>query len=276
MRSWEAIVSNPPYSIRWEGSDNPILASDERFTPAGVLAPKGKADFAFIMHCVASLAEKGVAAIVCFPGIFYRGGAEQKIRKYLVDENLIDCIIQLPENLFFGTSIATNILVLSKSKIDDTITFIDASHECVKVTNSNKLTEENIQTILGWATKRPTEDDDANVAHRVHHVPAREIRDNKYDLTVSTYVEPEDTRPKIDIAKLNQEISDIVAEEDRLRKEIDRILGKIDLSKISAYRKDKKDRTDDARIEEATNVPSDTDDGSDVPDDSPTPQMRLM
>lgn len=268
---FEVIVSNPPYSIRWEGADNATLAGDERFTPAGALAPKGKADFAFIMHCVASLSESGTAAIVCFPGIFYRGGAEQKIRKYLVDENLVDAIIQLPENLFYGTGIATNILVLSKSKVDDTVTFIDASHECVKVTNNNKLTEENIQTILGWATKRPTEDDDANVKHRVRHVPASEIQGNKYDLTVSTYVEPEDTRPKIDIVKLNAEIARIVAEEERLRNEIDSILSQIDLSKISAYKKDEDDekadeqgsKSDSAdKVEELSEiVPADDDEG---------------
>ena len=145
---FEAIVSNPPYSIKWEGDDNPILINDERFSPAGVLAPRSKADLAFIMHSLAWLATNGVAAIVCFPGVMYRGGAEQKIRKYLIDNNYVECIIQLPDNLFFGTSIATCIMVLKKSKTENSTLFLDASKECVKVTNNNKLTEENIQNIL--------------------------------------------------------------------------------------------------------------------------------
>ena len=145
---FEVIVSNPPYSIKWAGNDNPLLINDPRYSPAGVLAPKSKADFAFIMHSLSWLATNGTASIVCFPGIFYRGGAEQKIRKYLVDNNFIDCIIQLPDNLFFGTTIATCIMVLKKSKKDNNILFIDASKECVKVTNNNKLTDENIDNIV--------------------------------------------------------------------------------------------------------------------------------
>ena len=145
---FEVIVSNPPYSIKWEGDNNPVLINDPRFSPAGVLAPKSKADLAFIMHSLAWLATNGTAAIVCFPGIMYRGGAEKKIRQYLIDNNFIDCIIQLPSNLFFGTSIATCIMVLKKSKSDNKILFIDASKECIKVTNNNKLTEENINTIV--------------------------------------------------------------------------------------------------------------------------------
>ena len=145
---FELIVSNPPYSIKWEGDANPTLANDPRFAPAGILAPKSKADLAFIMHSVSYLAANGSAAIVCFPGIMYRGGAEKKIRKYLVDSNYIDCIIQLPSNLFFGTSIATCIMVLKKNKTDNSILFIDASKECVKVTNNNKLTQENIDNIV--------------------------------------------------------------------------------------------------------------------------------
>lgn len=151
---FEAIVSNPPYSIKWEGDDNPILINDERFSPAGVLAPRSKADLAFIMHSLAWLATNGVAAIVCFPGVMYRGGAEQKIRKYLIDNNYVECIIQLPDNLFFGTSIATCIMVLKKSKIENSTLFLDASKECVKVTNNNKLTEENIQNILNAYKER--------------------------------------------------------------------------------------------------------------------------
>ena len=145
---FELIVSNPPYSIKWSGEDNPILINDPRFSPAGVLAPKSKADLAFIMHSLSWLAPDGTAAIVCFPGIMYRGGAEQKIRKYLIDNNFIDCIIQLPSNLFFGTSIATCIMVLKKNRNDSKVLFMDASNEFVKVTNNNKLTPENITHIV--------------------------------------------------------------------------------------------------------------------------------
>ena len=145
---FEAIVSNPPYSIRWDGSDNPLLINDPRFSPAGVLAPKSKADLAFIMHSLSWLATNGTAAIVCFPGVMYRGGAEQKIRKYLIDNNFVDCVIQLPDNLFYGTSIATCIMVLKKSKQENNTLFIDASKEYVKVTNSNKLTVSNIAHII--------------------------------------------------------------------------------------------------------------------------------
>ena len=151
---FELIVSNPPYSIKWAGDENPLLINDPRFAPAGVLAPKSKADLAFIMHSLAWLASNGTAAIVCFPGIMYRGGAEQKIRKYLVDNNFIDCIIQLPSNLFFGTSIATCIMVLKKGKTDNKVLFIDASSECVKVTNNNKLTPENINKIVDTFAQR--------------------------------------------------------------------------------------------------------------------------
>jgi type I restriction enzyme M protein len=151
---FEVIVSNPPYSIKWEGDANPLLINDPRFSPAGVLAPKSKADLAFIMHSLAWLANNGAAAIVCFPGVMYRGGAEQKIRKYLIDNNFVDCIIQLPDNLFFGTSIATCIMVLKKNKSENSTLFIDASKECVKVTNNNKLTDENISKIVEAFTER--------------------------------------------------------------------------------------------------------------------------
>ena len=218
---FEAIVSNPPYSINWEGDDNPLLINDIRFSPAGVLAPKSKADFAFIMHSLSWLAPNGVAAIVCFPGIFYRGGAEKKIRKYLVDNNYIDCIIQLPENLFFGTTIATCIMVLKKAKADNNILFIDASKECIKVTNDNKLTEENIQNILKLFTDRQ------DVQYTAKLVSADDIEDD-YNLSVSTYVEKEDTREKIDIVKLNAEIKEIVAREQVLRDEIDKIIAEIE------------------------------------------------
>ena len=181
---FEVIVSNPPYSIKWEGDDNPVLINDPRFSPAGVLAPKSKADLAFIMHSLAWLATNGTAAIVCFPGIMYRGGAEKKIRQYLIDNNFIDCIIQLPSNLFYGTSIATCIMVLKKSKADNRTLFIDASAECIKVTNNNKLTEENIRHIVDEFVSR------ADVDHFARCVPYEEIAQNEYNLSVSTYVQP--------------------------------------------------------------------------------------
>lgn len=219
---FEVIVSNPPYSIKWAGDENPLLINDPRYSPAGVLAPKSKADFAFIMHSLSWLATNGTASIVCFPGIFYRGGAEQKIRRYLVDNNFIDCIIQLPDNLFFGTSIATCIMVLKKSKKDNNILFIDASKECVKVTNNNKLTDENIEHIVKTFTDRKDIDYVAKL------VSNTEIEENDYNLSVSTYVEKEDTREKIDIVELNKKIEQIVAREQVLRNEIKRIIEEIE------------------------------------------------
>ena len=220
---FEAIVSNPPYSIKWEGDDNPILINDERFSPAGVLAPKSKADLAFIMHSLSWLSTNGVAAIVCFPGVMYRGGAEQKIRKYLIDNNFIECVIQLPDNLFFGTSIATCIMVLKKNKGENNTLFIDASKECVKVTNNNKLTEENIQNILDVYSARNDKEYYAKV------VSNEEIAENDYNLSVSSYVEQEDTREQIDIKILNADIKEIVARENRLRMEIDKIIAEIEV-----------------------------------------------
>ena len=220
---FEVIVSNPPYSIKWEGDDNPVLINDPRFSPAGVLAPKSKADLAFIMHSLAWLATNGTAAIVCFPGIMYRGGAEKKIRQYLIDNNFIDCIIQLPSNLFFGTSIATCIMVLKRSKADNNTLFIDASNECVKVTNNNKLTESNIARIVEEFVSR------ADVEYFSRSVPYKEIAENDYNLSVSTYVEAEDTREKIDIVKLNAEIEEIVAREQVLRDEIAKIIAEIEV-----------------------------------------------
>lgn len=220
---FELIVSNPPYSIKWAGDDNPLLINDPRFSPAGVLAPKSKADMAFIMHSLSWLATGGTAAIVCFPGIMYRGGAEQKIRKYLIDNNFIDCIIQLPSNLFFGTSIATCIMVLKKGKADNKTLFIDASAECIKVTNNNKLTQENIERIVDTFANRAEE------AHFSHLASYEEIADNDYNLSVSTYVEAEDTREKIDIVKLNAEIEKIVAREQVLRDEIAKIIAEIEV-----------------------------------------------
>ena len=221
---FELIVSNPPYSIKWAGDENPLLINDPRFSPSGVLAPKSKADMAFIMHCLSWLASNGVAAIVCFPGIMYRGGAEQKIRKYLIDNNFIDCIIQLPSNLFFGTSIATCIMVMKKNKKDNHILFIDASNECVKVTNNNKLTPDNIEHIVDAFIKRETTE------YFTHLASYNEVKENDYNLSVSTYVEARDTREKIDIVKLNAEIREIVAREQVLRDEIDKIIAEIEVS----------------------------------------------
>ena len=219
---FELIVSNPPYSIKWAGDDNPLLINDPRFAPAGVLAPKSKADLAFIMHSLSWLATNGTAAIVCFPGIMYRGGAEKKIRQYLIDNNFIDCVIQLPSNLFFGTSIATCIMVLKKNKADSKTLFIDATKECIKVTNNNKLTAENISRIVDTFAQRAEE------AHFSHLASYEEIAEQEYNLSVSTYVEAEDTREKIDIKALNAEIAQIVAREEVLRAEIDKIIGEIE------------------------------------------------
>jgi type I restriction enzyme M protein len=220
---FEAIVSNPPYSIKWEGNDNPLLINDPRFAPAGVLAPKSKADLAFIMHCLSWLASNGTAAIVCFPGVLYRGGAEQKIRKYLVDNNYIDAIIQLPENLFFGTGITTCIMVLKRSKSDNNILFIDASKEFIKSGNKNKLTDENIQNILDAYIERK------NIDHFVKLASREEVEEFDYNLSVTAYVEPEDTREEIDIVKLNAEIEKIVARQQVLREEIDKIIKEIEV-----------------------------------------------
>lgn len=219
---FEVIVSNPPYSIKWPGDDDPVLINDPRFSPAGVLAPKSKADLAFIMHSLAWLSTNGTAAIVCFPGIMYRGGAEKKIRQYLVDNNFIDCVIQLPSNLFFGTTIATCIMVLKRNKMDNRTLFIDASKECEKVTNNNKLTEDNIARIVGEFMSR------ADNKHFARCVDYQEIKDNDYNLSVSNYVEQEDTREVIDIVKLNAEIERIVAREQVLRAEIAKIIAELE------------------------------------------------
>ena len=219
---FEVIVSNPPYSVKWAGNDDATLINDPRFAPAGVLAPKSKADLAFIMHSLAWLASNGTAAIVCFPGVMYRGGAEKKIRKYLIGNNYIDCIIQLPDNLFFGTSIATCIMVLKKGKPDSTTLFIDASREFVKITKNNKLSDENINKIYSTYMSRKEEQYFSRV------VPYDEIKEQDYNLSVSTYVEQQDTREKIDIKKLNEEIKGIVAREEVLRGEIDKIVAELE------------------------------------------------
>jgi type I restriction enzyme M protein len=219
---FEVIVSNPPYSIKWDGDSDATLINDPRYSPAGVLAPKSKADLAFIMHSLAYLATNGTAAIVCFPGIMYRGGAEKKIRQYLVDNNFIDAVIQLPDNLFFGTSIATCILVMKKGKRDNSVLFVDASAECVKVTNNNRLTPENIANILAITSERKEK-----TPYKSRLVHRDEIAENDFNLSVSTYVEQEDTREKIDIVKLEAELEEIVAKEAKLRAAIDEIVREL-------------------------------------------------
>lgn len=219
---FEAIVSNPPYSIHWEGDSNPLLINDERFAPAGVLAPKSKADLAFTMHILSWLAVNGTAAIVEFPGVLYRGGAERKIRKYLIDNNYIDTVIQLPPDLFFGTTIATCIIVLKKSKKDNSILFIDASDQFERSGNKNKLNDEDRQHILDWFTKRE------DVEYRTKLVPNEQIGENEYNIAVSSYVQQQDTREKIDIHELNHQIAGIVQREQELRTQIDAIVADLE------------------------------------------------
>jgi type I restriction enzyme M protein len=219
---FDAIVSNPPYSIKWEGDANPLLINDPRFSPAGVLAPKSKADLAFTMHMLAWLSTSGTAAIVEFPGVLYRSGAEQKIRKYLVDNNYIDTIIQLPPDLFFGTTIATCIIVLKKSKKDNKTLFIDASAEFVRGGNKNKLSDENHAKILDAFTKR------GDIEHFAKLMDSNTIEENNYNIAVSTYVEQKDTREVIDINKLNAEIKEIVARQSVLRTTINEIVADIE------------------------------------------------
>ena len=220
---FEVIVSNPPYSIKWAGDDNGLLINDPRYSPAGVLAPKSKADFAFIMHSLAWLATNGTASIVCFPGILYRGGAEQKIRKYLIDNNFVDCVIQLPDNLFFGTGIATCIMILKRSKNDNSTLFIDATNECIKVTNNNKLTQDNIKNIVEIYSNRK------DIEHIARLISNKEIAENDYTLSVSNYVEKKDIKENIDINILNKEIEEIVAREQILREEIKNIISEIEV-----------------------------------------------
>lgn len=223
-KPFDAIVSNPPYSVNWKGADDPTLINDDRFAPAGVLAPKSKADFAFVLHALSYLSAKGRAAIVCFPGIFYRGGAEQKIRKYLVDNNFVETVISLAPNLFYGTSIAVNILVISKHKTDNKTQFIDVSGEDFfkKVTNNNMLEDGHIEKIIALF------DSKEDVAHVAKSVDNNKIAENDYNLSVSSYVEAKDTRKKIDIAMLNAEVSKTVEKIDKLRADIDNIIKEIE------------------------------------------------
>lgn len=219
---FEAIVSNPPYSIKWDGDANPLLINDPRFAPAGVLAPKSKADLAFTMHMLHWLAVNGTAAIVEFPGVLYRGGAEQKIRKYLIDNNYVDAVIQLPPDLFFGTTIATCIIVLKKSKKDNAVLFIDASAEFKRFGNKNKLTGQNQANVLDKFTAR------ADVDHVARLVSSEDIAANDYNIAVSSYVEQEDTREVVDITALNAEIARTVARQAELRTSIDAIVADLE------------------------------------------------
>ena len=222
---FDAIVSNPPYSINWEGDSNPLMINDPRFSPAGVLAPKSKADLAFTMHMLSWLSTSGTAAIVEFPGVLYRGGAEQKIRKYLVDNNYIDAVIQLPPDLFFGTTIATCILVLKKSKKDNKVLFIDASGEVVRPGNKNKLDDKNRTRILNSYISRKDEEYFSKI------VDNKNIAGNDYNIAVSSYVTQKDTREVVDIKELNKEIERIVKRQNELRLAIDDIVADIEESK---------------------------------------------
>jgi len=219
---FEAIVSNPPYSIKWEGDSNPLLINDPRYAPAGVLAPKSRADFAFTMHMLSWLSPKGTAAIVEFPGVLYRGGAEQKIRKYLVDNNFVDCIIQLPANLFFGPTIATCIIVLKKNKKTSDIQFIDATDYFVKAGNKNKLSDGNIESIMNEFINKK------DIEYFSRMVSYKEIMDNDYNLSVSIYIEKECTKEVIDIKVLNKEIEEIVKRQSKLRTELDLVIKSIE------------------------------------------------
>ncbi len=219
---FDAIVSNPPYSIRWEGDSNPVLINDPRFSPAGILAPKSKADLAFTMHMLSWLSTTGTAAIVEFPGVLYRGGAEQKIRKYLIDNNYVDAVIQLPPDLFFGTTIATCVIVLKRSKADNAVLFIDASAEFVRGGNKNKLSEANREKILDAYVARRDSD------HFARLVPNRDIAENEYNIAVSSYVEQNNETEEVDIEKLNARIAEIVIRQQKLREAIDEIVADLE------------------------------------------------
>ncbi|WP_371745366.1 type I restriction-modification system subunit M [Pseudomonas cannabina] len=227
-KPFDAIVSNPPYSVKWIGSDDPTLINDDRFAPAGVLAPKSKADFAFVLHALSYLSGRGRAAIVCFPGIFYRGGAEQKIRQYLVDNNYVETVISLAPNLFFGTTIAVNILVLSKHKLDTTTQFIDASALFKKGTNNNLLENAHIEQIM------QVFDSKASVEHFAQSVPLEKVVGNDYNLSVSNYVDSMDNREVVEIAQLNAELKTTVARIAQLRTEIEAVVAEIEGEELEA------------------------------------------
>lgn len=219
---FDAIVSNPPYSIKWEGKSNPLLINDERFAPAGILAPESKADLAFTMHMLSWLSSKGTAAIVEFPGVLYRGGAEGKIRKYLIDNNFVDTVIQLPSDLFFGTSIATCILVLKKNKTDNSILFVDASTECIRNTNKNKLSDTNINNILSLLKNR------VDVENKAIVIPNEVISENDYNISVNSYLRTATDEEEIDIVELNKKIQEIVSKQSQVRKELDSIIQELE------------------------------------------------
>ena len=220
---FDAIVSNPPYSIKWAGKENPLLINDERFAPAGVLAPSSKADLAFTMHMLSWLSSKGTAAIVEFPGVLYRGGAEQKIRKYMIDNNFVDTVIQLPSDLFFGTSIATCILVLKKNKIDNNILFVDASEEFVRNTNKNKLSDENIDNIVNLVKERKT------VENKSYLATYEEIKENDYNISVNSYLKSNINEVKIDIEEVNKKLAEIVPRQQQIRNELEEIIKELEV-----------------------------------------------
>ena len=219
---FDAIVSNPPYSIKWAGKENPILINDERFAPAGVLAPTSKADLAFTMHMLSWLSPKGIAAIVEFPGVLYRGGAEQKIRQYMVDNNFVDAVIQLPDDLFFGTNIATCILVLKKNKTDNNILFVDASNEFVRNTNKNKLSDENINNIISLLKNRTA------VENKTYLATYDEIKENDYNISVNSYLKTNNNDIAIDIKEINKKLAEIVPKQQQIRRELDEIIKELE------------------------------------------------
>lgn len=220
---FDAIVSNPPYSIKWAGKENPILINDERFSPAGVLAPSSKADLAFTMHMLSWLSPKGTAAIVEFPGVLYRGGAEQKIRQYMIDNNFVDAVIQLPSDLFFGTSIATCILVLKKNKTDNNILFVDASEECVRNTNKNKLSDDNINNIVNLLKDRKS------VENKSYLATYDEIKTNDYNISVNSYLKTNSGDNNIDIAEVNKKLAEVVPRQQQIRKELEQIIKELEV-----------------------------------------------
>ena len=219
---FDAIVSNPPYSIKWAGDSNPLLINDPRFSPAGVLAPKGKADLAFTLHMLSWLSAQGTCAIVEFPGVLYRGGAEQKIRKYLIDNNFVDCVIQLPADLFFGVTIATCIIVLKKNKTDNKVMFIDASNEFIRSETKNKLTDANIEKILSSFVSRE------DIENFCHCATYEEVVANDYNISVNKYVKRADAKEEIDIDALNTKAREIVARENTLRESLEKIISELE------------------------------------------------
>lgn len=219
---FDAIVSNPPYSIKWAGKSNPLLINDERFAPAGVLAPESKADLAFTMHMLSWLSPKGTGAIVEFPGVLYRGGSEQKIRKYMIDNNFVDTVIQLPSDLFFGTSIATCILVLKKNKLDNNILFVDASNEFIRNTNKNKLSEENINNIISLLKDRKS------VENKSYLATYEEIKDNDYNISVNSYLRANTEDKKIDIEEVNRKLAEIIPRQQQIREDLEEIIRELE------------------------------------------------